>query len=155
MPQVCLSLYLYVVCNSQSQRLSCRDVRYHITGYILLDCDQDLWWSPGFVQSCLTLISYQLWSVWPWERSDGGQLRAQYRCLSVIRSGSFLLQRGSLLKPGKENSCPLPPTLGPFTSDGSWLIYIVGSCDGAPSLPSFVLPSSPHHKQSSWQHCSN
>ena len=38
---------------------------------------------------------------------------------------------------------PLPPTTGPFATDGSWLIYMAESCDGAPSLPSFVLPSSP------------
>lgn len=52
---------------------------------------------------------------------------------------------------------PLPPTPGPFATDGSCLIYIAESCDGAPLLPSFVLPSSPHHHhhQPSWQHCSN
>ena len=89
----------------------------------------------------------------------GGQPGAHYSCLSVIRSGSVLLAGRDLLSElGLENpTCSILPSLplqGPFATDGSRLIYIAESCDGAPPLPSFVLPS-PSLPTTSRQHCSN
>lgn len=75
--------------------------------------------------------SYQRWSVGEvWRGAGPG---AQCSRLSVIRSGSVLL-------PGTVS--PLPPTPGPFATDGGRLIYITESCDGAPPPPppSAALP---------------
>lgn len=61
----------------------------------------------------------------------------------MIRSGLVSLRRDLLPEPGLETPRPLPPTPGPFAADGSCLIYMSESCDGAPSLASFVLLRAP------------
>uniref|UniRef100_A0A665T7V9 RNA binding fox-1 homolog 3b n=1 Tax=Echeneis naucrates TaxID=173247 RepID=A0A665T7V9_ECHNA len=104
------------------------------------------------------LLGRSHWTVTRACLTEAGR-QPQHVCLSVIRSGSILVQRDSVLKPGTGNPMSPPccapphtslqpslhPTTGPFATDGSWLIYIAESCDRAPSLPPFAPP---HHHTS-------
>lgn len=60
----------------------------------------------------------------------------------MIRSGFVSLRSDLLPEPALEPP-PTPPTPGPFAADGSCLIYMWESCDGAPALASFVLLRAP------------
>lgn len=95
--------------------------------------------------------------MWPGERSDGGQPGPQYRCLSVIRSGSVVLQRDSPLNPGLEISCPLSPPSHSGALCCWWqLVDLYSVVMWLSSFAAFFCPPllSPP-PPAPWQHCSN
>lgn len=82
--------------------------------------------------------------MWPWERSDETGWGGATGSLSVIRSGFVPLRRDLLPEPALETPRPLPPAPGgPSLLMAACLIYMWESCDGAPSLASFVLLRAP------------